>query len=374
MKILHIAAFEGNIGDNASHLGFISILERLLDSYTIDRLEIRKAYKNYTGEDKIEFDDDFAHLANSYDLVVFGGGGFLDYWVKDSSNGTTIDIEIEVLKKIRTQILITSVGCNPHREVPDENFGKFKRFLDHVKTAENIQIALRNDGSVDSIRRDFGEEYLESLVEILDHGYFYEPKDDFLLPIDCKYIAINVTDDQLNMQGGISENRDWYYKEIQKTIESIVLIGYKIVFVPHIHQDIEAIGTILSKLPNNLVRAHTIIAPCLQNDKGTDIAFNLYKNADFVIASRYHANVCAIKFGVPTIGLSPLKRIEYTHKQLLSKCTNVEITEGFSQVILQLIKCFDFEDIAYDSILKDKKAETIEFYRSFFEEKVNLFN
>lgn len=200
MRILHIAAFEGNIGDNASHLGFKKILDTIVGYYTVDRLEIRKAYRNYTQRDKLIFDDNFAELANSYDLVVFGGGGFLDYWVKDSSNGTTIDIEIDVLKKIRTKILITSVGCNPHRDVPDENYDKFKHFLDYVRIANNIQIALRNDGSIDSIRRDFGESYLEGLVEILDHGYFYHPKDNTSLPIDSKYVAINITDDQLGMK------------------------------------------------------------------------------------------------------------------------------------------------------------------------------
>jgi hypothetical protein len=28
-KILHIASFEGNIGDNASHLGFLAIIDEI---------------------------------------------------------------------------------------------------------------------------------------------------------------------------------------------------------------------------------------------------------------------------------------------------------------------------------------------------------
>lgn len=364
MKILHIAAFEGNIGDNASHLGFKFILDDLLSNYTIDRLEIRKAYKNYLAEDKLRFDDNFATLANTYDLIVFGGGGFLDYWVEDSSNGTTIDIKIDILEKIKTKILITSVGSNPHRKVPIENYNKFKRFLDYVRSVENITIAFRNDGSVESIKQDFGEKYLEGIVEILDHGYFYKPKKLSTLPIEGKYVAINITDDQLNMQGGLEDERDWYYQELESVVQSLAEIGYKTVFVPHIHQDIEAIGTALSKMSAKLVRSNTIVAPCLQSDDGTDFSFGIYKNAKYVIASRYHANVCSIHFGVPTIGLSPLHRIEYTHKQLLDESTCIKIQSGFSTDIINLINNFKEDvDVVNNKLLEDKKKITIDFYK-----------
>lgn len=85
-----------------------------------------------------------------------------------------------------------------------------------------------------------------------------------------------------------------------------------------------------------LVRNNTIIAPCVQGNSGADFIFNVYKNAKCVIASRYHANVCAIKFGVPVIGLSPLQRINYTHKELLSIDTSVKIKDGFSEKVFNL--------------------------------------
>lgn len=366
MKILHIAAFEGNIGDNASHIGFSNILDCVLDEYKIDRLEIRKAYKNYTENDKLRFDDEFVKLANNYDVVVFGGGGFLDYWVEGSSNGTTIDIEEKILDKLETEVIIASVGCNPHRVVPKENYRKFSSFLDFVKNKGNIQIALRNDGSLDSIQKDFGSCYLDGLVEILNHGYFYYPKENYSLPIDDEYVAINITDDQLNMNGGISTDREWYYKELEKLITGLAEYKYKVVLVPHIHQDIEAIGTALNKMPAQLVRKNTIVAPCLQGDKGTDLAFNIYKNSKLVIASRYHANVCAIKFGIPTIGLSPLRRIEYTHKQLLSEVTNVQISPGFSQEILNNLTLY--LGTKSTTKLDEMEKRTVDFYQNYFKQ------
>ncbi|MGF1825810.1 polysaccharide pyruvyl transferase family protein [Vibrio splendidus] len=372
MKILHIAAFEGNIGDNASHLGFLSILDSILDKYTIDRLEIRKAYRNYLGDDKLFFDESFTKLANDYDLIVFGGGGFLDYWVEGSSNGTTIDIENEILKKITTKVLITSVGCNPHRTVPIENYNKFRSFLDYVKKSTNVTIAVRNDGSVNSIKKDFGPDYLDGIVEILDHGYFYKPKNSTTLPINDKYVAINITDDQLNMEGGIKGEKDWYYIELTKLIETVQHCGYKAVFVPHIHQDIEAIGTALKYLPTSLVRESTIVAPCLQGDDGTDFIFNIYSKASFVVASRYHANVCALKFGVRTIGLSPLSRIQYTHDSLSLCDSSFFIQPGFSTSLKIAIEKLSLLEGNTNIYALDKmKLKTIEFYKEYFK-KIKL--
>ncbi len=363
-KILHIAAFEGNIGDNASHMGFYSILDDVLDNYSIEKLEIRKSYNNYIAEDKLRFDDEFVLLANSFDLVVFGGGGFLDYWVDNSSNGTTIDIELDVLDRIKSKVLITSIGSNPHRKVPKENYKKFKRFLDYVKSSDNVKIALRNDGSVNSIKKDFGASYLEGMEEILDHGYFYSPSTKETLAVDSDYIAINITDDQLDMSGGIDSDRDWYYKDLEFLIESLSKFAYKVMLIPHIHQDVEAIGKLLERLPKNLVRQHIIVAPCLQSDYGTDFSFNLYKNAKYVIASRYHANVCSIKFDKPTIGLSPLPRIEYTHYQFTAVENNIEIKEGFSKEIVSLIK--DSHVIKVDKNKLDYwKNKTMMFYKGY---------
>ena len=74
MRILHIASFNGNIGDNASHIGLRNILKTLGVIATIDQIEIRRFYKNYSLFDKQSFDEDFVKMANQYDLVVFGGG------------------------------------------------------------------------------------------------------------------------------------------------------------------------------------------------------------------------------------------------------------------------------------------------------------
>ena len=96
MKILHIASFKGNIGDNANHIGFRDWFEKLV-KHTVEweNIEIREFYRS-----KRKWDNGFAKEANAYDLVIIGGGNYFELWVEKSPSGTSIEISPEVLRKI----------------------------------------------------------------------------------------------------------------------------------------------------------------------------------------------------------------------------------------------------------------------------------
>src|SRR5690606_25206832 len=257
MNILHMASFKGNVGDNASHLGFYSILNDIGIKFSVDKIEIRKLYKNYKGSDRINFDVDFINKINSYDLCVIGGGGFLDYWVPDSKTGTTIDVDPDLVSLINIPTIFTSIGSNPHKKIPEGNIEKFKFFLDKIKCNEKIRIFLRNDGSMESIKRDLGEEFLCGITEILDHGFFYNQKLEFPRIVENEYVAINITEDQIHMQSNLRAHLgDFdYWGELKSIVEYCISIKkYDVVFVPHISSDLKAIGKLLDMLDDTMVR------------------------------------------------------------------------------------------------------------------------
>ena len=175
IKILHVASFTGNIGDNASHLGLYNVLKTVLgDRLDIEQVEIRRFYKKYSLADKMNFDLEFTQKANAKDLLILGGGGFLDYWVPNSETGTTFDMSDEILDKLIVPTLFVSVGCMPHQPVPEGNIDKFHHFLQKVGSKKNMRIAVRNDGSILEIKRLFGSEFEGIITEILDNGFFYD--------------------------------------------------------------------------------------------------------------------------------------------------------------------------------------------------------
>ncbi|MDD3816151.1 MAG: polysaccharide pyruvyl transferase family protein [Desulfocapsaceae bacterium] len=329
MKILHVASFLGNIGDNASHMGFKRILDSFFNRYEIQRLEIRKFYKNYKLEDKCEFNQQFIDFANTFDLLVIGGGGFLDYWVKDSATGTTIDIHPGLLKKLTTPLLICSIGCNPHREVPEGNIAKLRTFLDELCAQPKIKIALRNDGSVNSFKKEIGEHYLEHMEEILDNGYFYEPIESPILITNRRYAAVNITNDQLAMKSSLRGDIDTqsYYDQLAKSLTYLITQEkLNVVLIPHIHSDLKAISELLSKVDDFLVRQFITIAPCIQYDEGAHLLFSIYKNSSLILGMRYHANVCNMAMIKPIVGLAALDRVQYAYDSLglRNRCVTID--------------------------------------------------
>jgi polysaccharide pyruvyl transferase WcaK-like protein len=367
IKILHIASFNGNIGDNASHLGFEAILSSLDFDFKIERMEIRRAYKNYKGDDKVEFDYEFVEIANQFDFVIIGGGGFLDYWVPGSSNGTTFDISNSVLDKIKSKILFTSIGSNPHKRVPIENYSKFETFIKFALEKDNIEIALRNDGSHQSLIKDFPNIEHEKIAMVADHGFFYDSINSSENYIQNDYFCLNITNDQVAMynEGRSLTEKSWYYKELAEVVEFIIdQHGYNVVLVPHIYSDIQAFSEFIDYLPQDIVRNKMVIAAYSQGDIGTNHIFNIYRNSKLNIGSRYHCNVCSLKFGVPTIGLSPLRRIKFIHEQLVDEESSLYIEPGFSDKIkkMKLSKL-----VVNPDKLKDLKMSTIMYYKNYFE-------
>ena len=258
MKMLHIASFTGNIGDNCSHNGFYNILKLInIDITKIVNLEIRDFYNNRDLNNKRFFDLAFAEFANKFDLIVIGGGGFLDYFVEGSATGTTINISKKVLDSIKTPILLSSVGCVPTRFVPRGNSEKFLNFLEYVKSKNKIEILFRNDGSLKHLREQFGNKLCSHFEDILDNGFHFELKNNRIFKTKRKFIAINTSYDQLLMVKSLSKqsNLKKFYKELCKVINFIVQdLGLDVCLVPHIYQDLVGINLIIEELDDFIVR------------------------------------------------------------------------------------------------------------------------
>ncbi|MCW0217524.1 MAG: polysaccharide pyruvyl transferase family protein, partial [Prosthecobacter sp.] len=201
---------------------------------------------------------------------------------------------------------------------PVGNNIRFRRFLDDALSQENVSIALRNDGSHASIKKNFGAQYAEAMHLILDNAFFYTPPARERL-IEQDYIAINLAPDQLgmlsNMRGTVDQED--FYRQIQQVIEHCIeTLGIHVVLIPHIQADLTAIVRILGSLESFTSRSMVTVAPCVQGNAGADLLFSIYRNSRFVIASRFHANVCSAAMLKPTIGIAVLDRVGFMYNSL----------------------------------------------------------
>jgi polysaccharide pyruvyl transferase WcaK-like protein len=369
VKILHIASFTGNIGDNASHQGFYNILSTMGLKPSVTQLEMRNFYQNAKPSRRRHFDRDLITEMNQYDRVVIGGGGFFDYWISGSQSGTTIDMDPGLINFIEVPLWFTSIGSAPHHSVPDENRAKFRKFLDACFSNSKVTINVRNDGSIKAITDDIGKSYAGSINEILDHGFFYVPKPSFQFPLDS-YIAINITSDQLEMKrkSGIDITPDDFFNRLAKCLTEVLANTDKsLLFIPHSHQDLNAIHLLLQKMNDFDKRSRITVAPCVQNQNGADYLFNLYSNADLALGMRFHANVCCLAMQAPVIGLQALDRVGYVYNHLELTNNSVRVDGDFSKSLTQKIlnALINPSEFVVGETLKTLKNETLNQYQNF---------
>ena len=311
LKVLHLASFSGNMGDNANHRGIRKIFNKYLNfNMTYDELEIREFYISWG---KRFFDSSFADLVNDNDLLIIGGGNFFDLYLDKSVTGTTINMTEQILQKIKTPIVFFGVGFDPYKGITDELINRFKRFLDNLIESEKVFISLRNDGSVENIKKYIGEEYVKYICKVPDGGFFTEVSNlqHPELQYNVKPIAINVAGDMPNIRfkpelGDEYLSYEGFIQAFANVLCEILEEDEQVfcVFVPHIYLDLKIISDILQHMKDEYRRKRLTVAPYLHGEKAHDYVFGIYKKAVFTIGMRFHANVCPIGFNTPTIPLS----------------------------------------------------------------------
>ena len=353
LKTLHLASFDGNIGDSANHFGFYKYLKENKDfSFEIDKLEIREFY----WKERF-FDESFVYLVNAYDLLIIGGANFFELWVEDSPTGTSIAIELNLLEQINTPIIFNAVAVDPGQGASKKNIKKFQNFL-NMLIKRNDLISIRNDGSKQAILDYVGKEYLNHIIRTPDAGFFIDINKTNAYYKDKKYMAVNIAYDMLEVRFDENENKLSYenFLETFKLFITDFLIKYndfEIVLVPHIFRDITFINDLLLGLDDNIRRKKISVAPLLHGEDSFKEVMGIYKDAKLVLANRFHANVCSIGLGAVTIGLINYRQIKDFYKEIKSK-NFVDIQQqGFGKELLELISNIDMDKIEKDFSIKD---------------------
>lgn len=320
VRILHIASFTGNIGDNASHNGLYHLLKNYLKlDINITTLEMRKAYLNYKEKDHWSWDKKLINKINSFDLTIIGGGNFFAPWIEDSSSGTTINLPLNLIDFIKKPVMFHSIGFDPYiNKYTDNTIDKFSNFINKLTNNPNLIVAVRNDGSKKHLDKLVKKEISSKINQIPDTGFFIKLKNKVIEEfLKDKYIAINLAKDMINNRFSSKFSYNNYLKELAKWLKWMEnkYLDFKFVFVPHIYSDIEAINDLLKLLPDMFKRTKIIISPYLQN-KNSENLFYIYKNAQFTIGNRFHTNVCSIGLSTPTIALVTYIKLNDLYKEL----------------------------------------------------------
>ena len=189
MRILHVASFLGNIGDNFNHYGTRKLLEKKFGKIDWVEIEIRETFrKNFS------FDKSFAKYCNEFDAVIFGGGNFFELWVDKSVNNTSADIALEVIDLIRVPFYFYALGVDPGMGISKKGIIKFIKWISYVKQKSNFYLSCRNDGAIKILKEIFPEKFHLNFQQLMDGGFLVD-KDKLINKYnsnDYKYIGINI--------------------------------------------------------------------------------------------------------------------------------------------------------------------------------------
>lgn len=336
LKVLHLASFAGNIGDIANHAGARSMLASRLDfALEFTELEIREFYWK-----KRSFDAAFVEYANSFDLLLVGGGNYFELWVQESATGTSIDIAPAHLAALTVPTVFFSLGVDIGQGYSPQSAQRFASFMRTVLGRQDMFVCVRNDGSSSALREVLPAADAAQIPVMPDGGFFAgaaygrrpERREGQLR------IGINIAGDMLERRFDRGCSPTEFLRQLSSVCCALLDArpNLHIDLVPHIWRDISLIAEMLPMIPDHFLRRRIAISSLQPGLNGLGAFLDGYGSSDLVLGMRFHANVCPIGMGVPTLGLLSYPQVELLYRELdlADRLVDVRVP-GFERELLE---------------------------------------
>lgn len=281
MKILHCYCLNYNIGDYALGIGVKNLLRQYLEVDLIGETNIQgREFSEYYISEVVN---------KKYDLLVLGGGGIIHgaHW----PNGWFWLIKEELIKTIKIPFVVYGVGNNYWQE----EGGIPERGITHLKETYKYAsyFSVRNDGSQERLLEMTGLD----VPAIPDPGFHVDLNTKYDRSLKDPYVIIQLANDKpIHRFGSLEKREDFIQSMRQITLE--LSKKYKVVFAPHVYDDIEISNMISKDIPNTLVWEFGNYAFDHSN-----LAVGMYKYAEFVVAMRGHGQIIPLAFNTPVIAI-----------------------------------------------------------------------
>ena len=316
LRVLHLASFAGNIGDLANHAGARSLFRDHLDfEFEYTELEIREFYSKLRA-----FDAAFVDLANSFDLLMIGGGNYFELWVEKSATGTSIDFSPELLARLRVPTIYYSLGVDLGQGYADASVRRFQGFMQTVLGSKQSFVCVRNDGSSDALRQVLGAENADAIPVMPDGGFFVSRalQTEGCRKSSSRTVGINLAGDMLDTRFNADFDVNDFLVEFAALCTTLLDVApdTHIALIPHIWRDVSVIADLLPRIPDPYLRRRISVQGLDTTGSGLGTFLRTYSNTSLVLGMRFHANVCPIGMNIPTRGLVNYPQVSLLYREL----------------------------------------------------------
>lgn len=335
-KILHLASFQGNVGDILNHQGFYSTYGHLFGEYQVTKIEIRDFYAS--AEKQRRFDDAFADYVNEFDLFIIGGGGFFDAKWTYSHTGTTIDMSEQFIDSIKIPVLINGIGYHENPDMKEfEVYDRFEHFIRSIANRPNWLVTLRNDGSLERITSRYG--VIPNVHKVPDSGFLgLQQTKNFNFNNESEYIGLCITNESFSKTYNKEITVEAFNKKIAEVLVELSK-RYVIVLFSHTPQDIDVISKLFNYLPSHVKRNRIITTPYTAiGEESLMLLRPYYEKCKCIVGMRFHSVIMALQLGLPIIALAGHTQIEalMTDLNLTDKCIRVHDDNYPKEIMRQI--------------------------------------
>lgn len=336
LRVLHLASFAGNIGDLANHAGARRMFGEFLGfELEFTALEIREFYWKQRS-----FNEEFVEYANTFDLLIIGGGNYFELWVDSSATGTSIDLAPDLMAKMSVPTVFFALGVDTGQGYSEQSARKFSAFIDTILARRDMFVCVRNDGSRRALVEVLGARTASHIPTMPDGGFFAGAQ-HLLQPKGAGVrIGVNIAGDMLERRFDRGFSAEAFLREFAEASRGLMdtLPDLRIDFMPHIWRDSTLLAQLLPMIPDPYLRRRVAVGRLEPNEYGLPSFLNSYQHFDLVLGMRFHANVCPIGMAVPTRGLLSYPQVERLYEELDMQDRLIDVREsGFGSRLVDSV-------------------------------------
>jgi len=297
-KILHLGAFDRNIGDNIALINAQKLWKKnIKEEIQFKNFDIGNFWKNnndINASKKI-----FSKISKEYDCILVGGGGLVECQ-DHHATGWKLPFNKKVFQSISIPTFFQGVGINCFRG-GSEYTDKAKNSLS--ETIDNASVfSVRNDGSKSKLDNWIGIKN-KKVIEVPDPGLMhYNDHDIKLEKLENLNVKIFGIQPAWNGGGDLKPGINLGRFINQDNIDFIKSLTSNMKVYPHTGKDFNRLkGKTIVSLEEFKTKYRYI--------KNTYDFINKYNEVDCVIAMRGHGQLITIGMNLPGIYLSTQDKV-----------------------------------------------------------------